>query len=96
MGFTTGHTPACPHLGSQQHPLGLTGTPEVPSSGCAGLLPALDLILDFQISQVTASGLFALPVLRLLKNVSSIFIQQNNPQALRKHRREKQGIQKYC
>lgn len=76
MGFTTGHTPACPHLGSQQHPLGLTGTPEVPSSGCAGLLPALDLILDFQISQVTASGLFALPVLWLLKNVSSIFIQQ--------------------
>lgn len=76
MGFTTDDAPACPHLGTQQHPLALAGTPQVPSSRRAGLSPALDLILDLQIIQLTASGLFALPVLLLFKNLSSIFEQR--------------------
>jgi len=41
---------------------GSPGDPRVPSRGCAGLSPALDLILDLQIIQVTAPRLFVLPV----------------------------------
>lgn len=90
MGFTTDHAPLCPHLGTLQHPLALPGTPQVPSSGCTGLSPALHLILDLQIIQVTASGLFALPVLLLFKNLQPLS-SENNPQALSEHGKEKQG-----